>query len=158
MSNKQLSLCVYPKTKINIMLIINIYLFTCSKAAVGLELRTAVLRAYSNYAKLPCTKAQARFSFRWQTDIAGLLQRQLRIMVEFAVLHANYNTCSSITRPIVNLMVLFHCMVRYGSAWLVTVRLSLGRFAFPLQFSTAKEWAGLFTCRYSCATSTAVTS
>uniref|UniRef100_A0A671K337 Protein sidekick-2-like n=1 Tax=Sinocyclocheilus anshuiensis TaxID=1608454 RepID=A0A671K337_9TELE len=24
-------------------------------------------------------------------------------------------------------------------------------FAFPLQFSTALEWAGLFTCRYSCA-------
>ncbi len=55
---------------------------------------------------------------------------------------------------------LFHCMVRYGPAWLGTVRLrlSLGRFAFPLQFSTAIEWAGLFTCRYSGATSTAVTS
>ncbi len=53
------------------------------------------------------------------------------------------------------LMALFHCMVRYGSA-----RLSSGRFAFnfPLQFSTAIEWAGLFTCCYSCAASTAVTS
>ncbi len=30
-----------------------------------------------------------------------------------------------------------HGMVRYGSARLVTVRLSSGRFAFPLQFSTA---------------------
>ncbi len=39
-----------------------------------------------------------------------------------------------------------------------TVRLSSGRFAFPLQFSTALEWAGLFTCRYNCAASTAVTS
>ncbi len=29
-------------------------------------------------------------------------------------------------------MALFHCMVRYGSARLVTVRLSSGRFAFPL--------------------------
>ncbi len=37
-------------------------------------------------------------------------------------------------------------MARYG-----TERLSSGRFAFPLQFSTALEWAGLFTCRYSCA-------
>ncbi len=53
---------------------------------------------------------------------------------------------------------LFHCMVRYSSAWLSTVRFSSGRFAFPLQFSTAIEWAGLFTCRYSGATSTAVTS
>ncbi len=45
------------------------------------------------------------------------------------------------------------CTARYGMA-----RLSLGRFVFPPQFSTALEWAGLFTCRYSCAASTAVTS
>ncbi len=57
-----------------------------------------------------------------------------------------------------HLMALFHCMVRYGSARLGTVRLSSGRFAFPLQFSTAIEWAGLFTRRYNCAASTAVTS
>ncbi len=57
-----------------------------------------------------------------------------------------------------DLLALFHCMVRYGSARLGTVRLSSGRFAFPLQFSTALEWAGLFTCHYSCAASTAVTS
>ncbi len=54
-------------------------------------------------------------------------------------------------------MALFHCMVRYGSARLGTVRLSSGRFAFPLQFSIAIEWAGLFTRRYNCAASTAVT-
>ncbi len=63
--------------------------------------------------------------------------------------------------PLLNLallIALFHCMVRYGSARLVTVRLSSGRFAFPLQFSTAIEWAGLFMRRYSCAASTAVTS
>ncbi len=29
-------------------------------------------------------------------------------------------------------------------------------FAFPLQFCTALEWAGLFMCHYSCAASTAV--
>ncbi len=46
-----------------------------------------------------------------------------------------------------------HGSVRYG-----TVQLSSGRFAFPLQFSTAIEWAGLFTRRYNCAASTAVTS
>ncbi len=44
-------------------------------------------------------------------------------------------------------------MARYG-----TVRLSSGRFAFPPQFSTAIEWAGLFTRHYNCAASTAVTS
>ncbi len=55
-------------------------------------------------------------------------------------------------------MALFHCMVRHSSARLGTVRLSSGRFAFPLQFSTAIEWAGLFMCRYNCAASTAVTS
>ncbi len=55
-------------------------------------------------------------------------------------------------------MVLFHCMVRFGTARYGTVRLSSGRFAFPLQFSTAIEWAGLFTRRYNCAASTAVTS
>ncbi len=37
-----------------------------------------------------------------------------------------------------------------------TARFSSARFVFPLQFSTL-EWAGLFMCRYSCATSTAVT-
>ncbi len=37
-----------------------------------------------------------------------------------------------------------------------TARFSSARFVFPLQFSTL-EWAGLFTCRYICATSTAVT-
>ncbi len=36
---------------------------------------------------------------------------------------------------------------RYGSAW----------FAFPLQFSTALEWAGLFIFCYSSTASTAVT-
>ncbi len=47
-------------------------------------------------------------------------------------------------------------LVTYGAFPLhATVRLSSGRFAFPLQFSTAIEWAGLFTCRYSCAASTA---
>ncbi len=51
-----------------------------------------------------------------------------------------------------------HCVVRLRSARLVTARLGLCRFAFPLQFSTALEWAGLFTCRYSCTASTAVTS
>ncbi len=51
------------------------------------------------------------------------------------------------------LMALFHCMVRFGS-----VRYGSGRFAFPLQFSTAIEWVGLFTRRYNCAASTAVTS
>ncbi len=51
-----------------------------------------------------------------------------------------------------------HGTVRFGTARYGTVRLSSGRFAFPLQFSTAKEWAGLFTRSYNCAASTAVTS
>ncbi len=51
-----------------------------------------------------------------------------------------------------------HGTVRFGTARYGTVRLSSGRFAFPLQFSTAIEWAGLFTRRYNCAASTAVTS
>ncbi len=51
-----------------------------------------------------------------------------------------------------------HGTVRFGTARYGTVRLSSGRFAFPPQFSTAIEWAGLFTCRYNCAASTAVTS
>ncbi len=51
-----------------------------------------------------------------------------------------------------------HGTVRFGTARYGTVRLSSGRFAFPLQFSTAIEWAGLFTCHYNCAASTAVTS
>ncbi len=32
-----------------------------------------------------------------------------------------------------------------------------GSVCVPLQFSTTLEWAGLFTCRYSCAASTDVT-
>ncbi len=40
---------------------------------------------------------------------------------------------------------------RFGTA-------QFGSVAFPLQFSTAIEWAGLFTCRYNCAASTVVTS
>ncbi len=51
-----------------------------------------------------------------------------------------------------------HGTVRFGTARHGMVRLSSGRFAFPLQFSTAIEWAGLFTRRYNCAASTAVTS
>ncbi len=51
-----------------------------------------------------------------------------------------------------------HGTVRFGTARYSTVRLSSGRFAFPLQFSTAIEWAGLFLNRYNCAASTAVTS
>ncbi len=51
-----------------------------------------------------------------------------------------------------------HGTVRFGTARYGTVRLSSGRFAFPRQFSTAIEWAGLFTRRYNCAASTAVTS
>ncbi len=40
-----------------------------------------------------------------------------------------------------------HGTARFGTAY-GTARLSSGQFAFPLQFSTALEWAGLFTCRY----------
>ncbi len=47
---------------------------------------------------------------------------------------------------------------RFGMACCGTARLSSGRFAFPLQFSTALEWAGLIACRYSRAASTAMTS
>ncbi len=54
------------------------------------------------------------------------------------------------------LLALFHCMVRYGSARYGTAQ--FGSVAFPPQFSTAIEWAGLFTRRYNCAASTAVTS
>ncbi len=53
-----------------------------------------------------------------------------------------------------SLMALFHCMVRFGTAHYGTVRLSL---CFHCSLSTAIEWAGLFTRRYSCAVSTAVT-
>ncbi len=49
-----------------------------------------------------------------------------------------------------------HGTVRFDR--LGTVQHSSGRFAFPPQFSTAIEWAGLFTRRYNCAASTAVTS
>ncbi len=46
---------------------------------------------------------------------------------------------------------------RFSTAWYdCSARLSLARFAFPLQFITALEWAGLFTCCYSCAASTDV--
>ncbi len=44
---------------------------------------------------------------------------------------------------------------RLGTAQYGTARLGLALFAFPLQFSTALEWAGLFTCH--CAASTSVT-
>ncbi len=44
-----------------------------------------------------------------------------------------------------------HGTARYGTA-------QFGSVAFPPQFSTAIEWAGLFTRRYNCAASTAVTS
>ncbi len=59
------------------------------------------------------------------------------------------------------LMALFHCMVRYGSAQLVTVRYGSVRVGLRFHCSlvpTAIEWAGLFTRRYSCTASTAVTS
>ncbi len=46
-----------------------------------------------------------------------------------------------------------HGTTRFGTA-----RYGTAQFAFSLQFSTALEWAGLFTCRYSCAASTAVAS
>ncbi len=51
-----------------------------------------------------------------------------------------------------------HGTVRLGTTRYGTARLSSCRFAFPRQFSTALERAGLFTCRYNCAASTAVTS
>ncbi len=55
---------------------------------------------------------------------------------------------------------------RFSTAWYGTVRFGTARYgtaqfgsvAFPPQFSTAIEWAGLFTHRYNCAASTAVTS
>uniref|UniRef100_A0A672KN83 receptor protein-tyrosine kinase n=1 Tax=Sinocyclocheilus grahami TaxID=75366 RepID=A0A672KN83_SINGR len=48
-------------------------------------------------------------------------------------------------------------MTRLGTAQYSTARNGSAPFAFPLQFSTALEWVGLFTCRYSCAASTAAT-
>ncbi len=46
-------------------------------------------------------------------------------------------------------MALFplHGTTRFGTARYGMARLSSGQFAFPLQFSTALEWVGLFTCR-----------
>ncbi len=52
---------------------------------------------------------------------------------------------------IVTNFTIFHCVVRLGSA-------RVGSVLFPPQFSVALEWVGLFTCRYSCAVSIAVTS
>ncbi len=49
-----------------------------------------------------------------------------------------------------------HGTVRFGTARYGTAQ--FGSVAFPPQFSTAIEWAGLFTRRYNCAASTAVTS
>ncbi len=49
-----------------------------------------------------------------------------------------------------------HGTVRFGTARYGTAH--FGSVAFPPQFSTAIEWAGLFTRRYNCAASTAVTS
>ncbi len=57
-------------------------------------------------------------------------------------------------------------LLRFSTAWYGTVRHGSVRYgtaqfesvAFPPQFSTAIEWAGLFTRRYNCAASTAVTS
>ncbi len=45
----------------------------------------------------------------------------------------------------------------FSTVWYDSARLSTARHAFPLQFSTALEWAGLFISHYSCATSTAMT-
>ncbi len=59
--------------------------------------------------------------------------------------------------PKVFIMALFHCVVRLGSARLRAARLGSARFVFTLQFSTGLERPGLFTCRYSCAASSAVT-
>ncbi len=67
-----------------------------------------------------------------------------------------YSTGAKSNHSTTSLMALFHCMVRYGSARLGTAH--FGSVAFPPQFSTAIEWAGLFTRRYNCAASTAVTS
>ncbi len=69
-----------------------------------------------------------------------------------AVTVLSYSIFSSLTTN----MALFHCMVRYGSVRYGTAQ--FGSVAFPPQFSTAIEWAGLFTRRYNCAASTAVTS
>ncbi len=49
-----------------------------------------------------------------------------------------------------------HGTVRFGTARYSTAQ--FGSVAFPPQFSTAVEWAGLFTRRYNYAASTAVTS
>ncbi len=46
---------------------------------------------------------------------------------------------------------------RLGTVQNGTARLCSARFAFPLQFSTALEWVGIFMCRYICAASAAVT-
>ncbi len=69
---------------------------------------------------------------------------------------------------VVVIVVLWKHLWRFSTAWYGTVRqgslrygmvwLGSGRFASPLQFSTAIEWAGLFTRRYNCVASTAVTS
>ncbi len=48
-----------------------------------------------------------------------------------------------------------------GTTWFGTARYGTARFGsvcLPHQFSTALEWARLFTCSYTCAASTAVTS
>ncbi len=51
-----------------------------------------------------------------------------------------------------------HVLWRFSTAWYGNGTAQFGSVAFPPQFSTAIEWAGLFTRRYNCAASTAVPS
>ncbi len=85
------------------------------------------------------------------------LGRQLA--VKYMLLYLKSNGCALFSIVIVHKW-------RFSTAWYGTVRHGSVRYgtaqfwsvAFPPQFSTAIEWAGLFTRRYNCAASTAVTS
>ncbi len=87
-------------------------------------------------------------------------------MISFHILRLNQSIFASLCKfrheqkftSITNGAFPLHGTVRFGTARYGKVQLSSGRFAFPLQFSTALEWVGLFMRRYNCAASTAVTS
>ncbi len=143
-------------------------LYKQAKYTLEKEIRVAK-RNYSGKIRVQFTSSDSASVWKGMKDVTNKTPSPSTVENQTtgnrSSLHTTINTSSNPLSPTPAIQI-SEDYWRFSTAWYGTVRhgsvrygtAQFGSVAFPPQFSTAIEWAGLFTRRYNCAASTAVTS